>query len=217
MCCVRVMLIVFVILGGVISSAPPVIADPENAYVRRNLVVNRHDPTDPSSPPPAAITDPLFRNPWGAAIRSAGLGGHFWLANAASATVTTYIGDSYDESGHFVPLYQDELKSIAVEGPPIGQVFSSSDTDFPVTGLLCTDDGIEVYDTSQGDTFLGKFTGPSRFIVATGAYMKIAIYATERALVHAEPRSPVPDLLVKESDEDVHAWLARIKPTDFCA
>jgi hypothetical protein len=143
MWCIRVMLIVFVIIGEVISSAPPVIADTANAYVRRNLVVNRHDPTDLTSPPPAAITDPLLQNPWGAAIRSAGRGGHFLLANAASTTVTTYIGDAYDESGHFVPLYQDELKFIAVEGSPIGQVFSSADTDFPVTGLLCTDDGIE--------------------------------------------------------------------------
>jgi uncharacterized protein (TIGR03118 family) len=167
MWCLRVLLIVFIITGGVISSAPPLIADTENAYARRNLVVNRHDPTDPTSPPPAAIIDPLLLNPWGAAIRSAGLGGHFWLANAASATVTTYIGDVYDESGQFVPLHQDDLKFIAIEGSPIGQVFSSSDSDFPVTGLLCTDDGIEVCDTSQGDKFLGKFTGPSRFIVST--------------------------------------------------
>jgi uncharacterized protein (TIGR03118 family) len=167
MWCLRVLLIVFIITGGVISSAPPLIADTENAYARRNLVVNRQDPTDPTSPPPAAIIDPLLLNPWGAAIRSAGLGGHFWLANAASATVTTYIGDVYDESGQFVPLHQDDLKFIAIEGSPIGQVFSSSDSDFPVTGLLCTDDGIEVCDTSQGDKFLGKFTGPSRFIVST--------------------------------------------------
>src|SRR5918996_3836910 len=158
MWCIRIMLIVFVIMGGVICSAPPIIADTENAYARRNLVVNRHDPGDPTSPPPAAIIDPLLRNPWGAAIRSAGLGGHMWLANAASATVTTYIGDVYDENGQFVPLYQDDLKFIAVEGSPIGQVFSSSDSDFPVTGLLCTDDGLKVCDTSQGDKFLGEFT-----------------------------------------------------------
>jgi hypothetical protein len=30
MCCVRVLLIAFVVLGGVVSGAPPVIADPEN-------------------------------------------------------------------------------------------------------------------------------------------------------------------------------------------
>jgi hypothetical protein len=55
----------------------------ENAYVRRNLVVNRDDPGDPTSPPPAPLSDPLLVNPWGAAVRPAGLGGHFWPANAA--------------------------------------------------------------------------------------------------------------------------------------
>ena len=104
---IRVIHIVFLFMAGVISSVPPVVADTENAYARCHLVVNRQDPTDPTSPPPATIIDPLLRNPWGAAIRSAGLGVHIWLANAASATVTTYIGDVYDESGQFVPLYQD--------------------------------------------------------------------------------------------------------------
>jgi hypothetical protein len=63
MWCIRVMLIVFAITGAVISSAPPLIADTENAYARRHLVVNRQDPTDPTSPPPATIIDPLLRNP----------------------------------------------------------------------------------------------------------------------------------------------------------
>ena len=67
--CVRVLLIASVILGGVISGAPPVIADPQNAYVLRNLVANRHDPADPGSPPAAAIIDPLLQNPNGAAVR----------------------------------------------------------------------------------------------------------------------------------------------------
>jgi bifunctional DNase/RNase len=51
--------------------------------------------------------------------------------------------------------------------------------------------------------------------LALAAQMKTPIYATERALVHAEPRTPAPNLLVHESEEDVQAWLARIKPTDF--
>jgi hypothetical protein len=51
--------------------------------------------------------------------------------------------------------------------------------------------------------------------LAMAAQLKTPIYATERALVHAEPRSSSPSLLVKESDEDVKAWLARVKPTDF--
>ena len=51
--------------------------------------------------------------------------------------------------------------------------------------------------------------------LALATRMKTPIYATERALVHAGPRSPASDRPVKESDEDVHTWLARIKPTDF--
>ena len=109
-------------------------------YVRRDLVVNRYAADDPTSPPQAPLIDPLLVNPWGAAIRTAGLGGHFWLANAGSATVTTYVGDVYDESGQFIPLFQDELKFVAVEGSAIGQVFSASPSDFPVTGPLCTND-----------------------------------------------------------------------------
>ena len=63
MWCIRVMLIVFVIMSRMIPSAPPVIADTENAYAWRHLVVNRQDPTDPTSPLPATIIDPLLRNP----------------------------------------------------------------------------------------------------------------------------------------------------------
>jgi len=51
--------------------------------------------------------------------------------------------------------------------------------------------------------------------LALATQMKTPIYATERALVHAGPLSPAADLTVKESDEDVHVWLARVKPTDF--
>ena len=36
------------------------------------------------------------------------------------------VGDVYDEDGNFVPLFQDDLKFIEVEGSPIGQVFSAS-------------------------------------------------------------------------------------------
>jgi hypothetical protein len=51
--------------------------------------------------PETQIVDPLLVNPWGSAIRTAGLGGHFWLANAGANsdgeyTVTEYIGDVYN-------------------------------------------------------------------------------------------------------------------------
>jgi hypothetical protein len=53
--------------------------------------------------------------------------------------------------------------------------------------------------------------------LALAAQLKVPIYATPGALVHAEPRTPSPSILVHESEEDVRAWLARIKPTDFCS
>jgi bifunctional DNase/RNase len=49
--------------------------------------------------------------------------------------------------------------------------------------------------------------------LALAVQMKTPIYATDRALVHAEPLSTSPGLL--DAEEDVRAWLARIKPTDF--
>jgi bifunctional DNase/RNase len=51
--------------------------------------------------------------------------------------------------------------------------------------------------------------------LALAVQMKTPIYATERALAHAEPRPPSMRLLVPETGEDVQAWLARVKPTDF--
>lgn len=134
-----------------------------SAYVTRVLVVNRVEYATRDT----QIVDPLLVNPWGSAIRTAGLGGHFWVANAGSNTVTEYVGDVFDQAGRFVPLFQDALKVVPVDGPPIGQVFSASASDFPVTGALCTDDGLATCNASQGAKFLGNFTGPSRFIVAT--------------------------------------------------
>jgi bifunctional DNase/RNase len=49
--------------------------------------------------------------------------------------------------------------------------------------------------------------------LALAVQMKTPIYATERALVHAEPRSSSPGL--GDAEDDVQAWLARVKPTDF--
>jgi uncharacterized protein (TIGR03118 family) len=154
---------------GVSSLAPPithVTAQNGNAYVRRNLISNRYDPTDEHTPPNAPLIDPLLVNPWGAAIRTAGLGGHFWLANAGEKNVTEYVGDVFDQDGNFVPLYQDALQVVPVEGSPIGQVFNTADTGFQVRGALCSDDSVK--GCKPGDaSYVGEFTGPSKFIVVT--------------------------------------------------
>jgi hypothetical protein len=129
-----------------------------NAYELRVLVANKPEYAQPST----RIIDPLLVNPWGTAIRPAGAGGHIWLANAGSATVTEYVGDVYDDNGRFVPLHQDSLKVVYVDGSPIGQVFSSSLSDFLVTGLVCPDSDAESCPPNSPLP-----TVPARFIVST--------------------------------------------------
>jgi uncharacterized protein (TIGR03118 family) len=114
-------------------------------YVQTNLVSNNPD-FHPQ------ILDPLVINAWGIALRPAGAGGHFWINNADSGTVTEYVGDV-----HGTPLFQDNLKVVTVAPPPgsppgtnstpTGQVFSGHPSDFTVSG-----EGI---------------TGPSRFLFVT--------------------------------------------------
>jgi uncharacterized protein (TIGR03118 family) len=162
----RFLLLCLVGTGGLMLSTQPGQAQGDNTYIRRNLISNRYDPGDEKSPPLAPLIDPLLVNPWGAAIRTAGQGGHFWLANAGKANVTEYVGDVFDAEGRFVPLYQDALKVVPVTGSPIGQVFNAADVGFPVRGSLCADDGAE--GCKPGDpSYVGEFTGPAKFIVVT--------------------------------------------------
>jgi hypothetical protein len=48
-----------------------------------------------------------------------------------------------------------------------------------------------------------------------GVHKNVPVYATDRALMRAESRAPKPDLALKEPDEEVRAWIAHVKPTDF--
>ncbi|HEY7649570.1 MAG TPA: TIGR03118 family protein [Methylomirabilota bacterium] len=132
---------------------------PGNAYELRILVVNKPELAQPDTSP---IVNPLLLNPWGTAIRPAGAGGHIWLANAGSATVTEYVGDVFDAAGNFIPLFQDGLKVVYVDGSPIGQVFSSSASDFPVTAPACPDS-----DATECPPGTPDVTVPARFIVST--------------------------------------------------
>ncbi len=134
----------------------------QNNYVRRDLIVNKPEYATSDT----QIIDPLLVNPWGSAIRPAGAGGHFWLANAGSSSVTTYVGDTVDANGIFIPIFQDQLKSVSTEGSPIGQVFNGSSAEFPVTDAICSDDTIAVCDPSQ-PSYLGRITAPAKFIVNT--------------------------------------------------
>jgi uncharacterized protein (TIGR03118 family) len=67
----------------------------------------------------AQILDPDLKNPWGIAIRPAGLGGHFWFAAAGSGKSIQYVGDVGD-----TPLFQDELKIVDTRGPASGVAFN---------------------------------------------------------------------------------------------
>ncbi|MBF2002169.1 MAG: TIGR03118 family protein [Synechococcales cyanobacterium M58_A2018_015] len=101
----------------------------QTAYTVTNLVSNNPD-NNPQ------LLDPYVSLGWGIAIRPAGLGGHFWINNSGTGTVTEYVGDVGG-----VPLYQDDLKVIEVTptalnpfgvSGPTGQVFNGSN-DFVIT------------------------------------------------------------------------------------
>jgi uncharacterized protein (TIGR03118 family) len=135
-------------------------ASPTTAFGQDNLVSS--NPADG-----ALLLDPAFINAWGAAIRPAGLGGHWWIANTDTARVTLYVGDSPT-----TPFGQDGLSVLGVPGAPgdavavtidpptrngeplpppnptpatllppsnpTGQVFSGSATDFLLDGTSLT-------------------------------------------------------------------------------
>ncbi|MEA5536154.1 TIGR03118 family protein [Crocosphaera sp. XPORK-15E] len=119
-------------------------------YLQTNLVANN------SSFEPQ-IVDPLVQNAWGLSLRAAGLGGHWWVTNANTGTVTTYVGDVGG-----TPLFQDDLQFVTIPpspnappetlSEPTGQFFSPHSSDFEVTmPLEPNDPGSEV------------ITGPARF------------------------------------------------------
>lgn len=75
----------------------------------------------------AAIVEPALRNPWGIAIRPAGQGGHFWIGAERTAQSIEYVGDVGG-----VPLFQDDLKTVATSGPVTGVAFNPG-TQFEIT------------------------------------------------------------------------------------
>ena len=77
-----------------------------DAFVNTVLVANREKYK------PVAFVDPHLIDPWGIALRPPGAGGHIWISNAGNLSTTTYIGDA-----NGVPLHQDGLKIVYIEGP----------------------------------------------------------------------------------------------------
>lgn len=120
---------------------------------------------------PVAFVDKYLINPWGIALRPPGKGGHFWVSNAQNATTTTYIGDV-----NGVPLYQDGLKVVSMDGPLMsyedgvpnvtGQVYNAASdipgqpVEFPVSG--------PAEDLSSGAPVpIGVSKGSAKFVFVT--------------------------------------------------
>jgi uncharacterized protein (TIGR03118 family) len=80
------------------------------------------------------IVDEQMHDGWGIALRPPGAGGHIWVANAATGTVSEFIGDVPGN-----PLHQDGLKTVTLDQPRwtdhgyafvTGQVYNSA-SDLP--------------------------------------------------------------------------------------
>jgi uncharacterized protein (TIGR03118 family) len=126
-------------------------------YLQRNLVSNNVDKHKTERRwDSTTLEDTDMLNAWGLALRPAGAGGHWWISNTDSGTVSLYVGDTID-----TPLFQNETALIAVEAAPVtpddsatptGQVFNGS-TEFPCQGL-----------SIDGDN---PISAPGKFMVVT--------------------------------------------------
>ena len=152
-------------------------------YVVTNLVANdvEYDPL---------MLDYYVSLGWGIAIRPAGLGGHFWINNSGTGTVTEYVGDVGG-----VPIYQDDLKVVEVTSTalnpfdlsgPTGQVFNGS-SDFVIT-----------QEHPNGD-----ITAPSKFIfVSTDG--GISAWTERRNDDGTVDRSLVSEVVVDKLGESIY-------------
>ncbi len=126
-------------------------------YQQRNLVTNNVDKHKSERRwNSTTLEDSNMLNAWGLALRPAGAGGHWWISNTDSGTVSLYVGDTIN-----TPLFQNETALIAVEpspatpddlATPTGQIFNGS-TEFPCQGL-----------SIDGNTPL---SAPGKFMVVT--------------------------------------------------
>lgn len=96
----------------------------------------------------ALIVEPDLKNPWGIAIRPAGLGGHFWVAAANTGKSIQYVGDVGN-----TPLFQDDLKIVDTRGPASGVAFN------PGTGFVITQSGANGPITNSTKFFFANLSG----------------------------------------------------------
>lgn len=133
-------------LVAVLILTPILARAEEGGYKLQNLVANKQIYGAP-------IIDKNMVNAWGMAIRPAGAGGHFWINNTDTGTVSLYVGDVGNNK-----LFQDDVALItiaAVKGSkehsaPTGEVFNGNPNEFIVTEqgitagskfIFCSEDG----------------------------------------------------------------------------
>ncbi|HEX2851595.1 MAG TPA: TIGR03118 family protein [Opitutaceae bacterium] len=136
-----------------------------NLYTQKILVANRPGLAD------GALIDQHLINPWGIALRPPGAGGHIWISNAGNASTSTFVGDA-----NGVPLHQDGLKLVALDGPLVsyedgvpnvtGQVYNIA-SDFPDQPLEFPVKGPASNLAKTSPTSLGVITGPAKFVFVT--------------------------------------------------
>lgn len=132
------------------------------------------------------ILDKNMKNAWGMAIRPAGAGGHFWISNTDTGTVSLYVGDVGDKK-----LFQDDIQLIripaakkGVTGSPTGQVFNPQADEFVITQdgitagskfIFVSEDGLITAWTERKNAD-GSFTRHASAFVVVNRSKQGAIY-----------------------------------------
>ena len=134
------------------------------------------------------IVDKDMVNAWGLAIRPAGSGGHFWVNNTDTGTVSLYVGDTNEKA-----LYQDDIKILDIAKPaksklahsaPTGQVFNGNEKEFiisqddltaPSKFIFCTEEGT-ISGWTERKNADGTFTRPKTSLIKIDNSKKGAIY-----------------------------------------
>jgi uncharacterized protein (TIGR03118 family) len=136
-----------------------------NRFAERILVANRPGLAD------GAIIDSHLINPWGIALRPPGAGGHIWISNAGTLSTSTYVGDA-----HGVPLHQDGLRLVYLNGPLLsyedglanvtGQVYNAA-SDYPDQPLEFPVSGPASNLSGASPVSLGTVEGSAKFVFVT--------------------------------------------------
>jgi len=171
---------------------------------------------------PTAFVDTHLINPWGIALRPPGAGGHIWISNGGDLSTTTYIGDAKS-----VPLYQDGLKLVPIEGTATsvegfaivtGQVYNAaSDTpgqpvEFPVSGPAHNLSG-------EKPVSIGTISGSAKFVFVNtdggiNAWRASTKESMDKAVVMKDFSASGPDLDLKLPD--LPAFTGVAMTTDAC-